>query len=453
MKLNEVSRGIPHLEDLSASDFIEVVSNLGNCEITEKVDGSQILFGMDEHGLYTSRETKGGPRVYAAEDYDLKFSTTYMRSAHKLLETVLPELKGAGLKPGDQVEAEVLYGELPNVVPYSADRNYLIFLRTTEGTVNIDRLKQKLIGHSLSITLEAPFTPDGRTIELREESNLWMFSRTPIIKTKLPSLAVQLKEMKKFLVTIDKVTGKTYESILTTPLNKIPEWVVAGTWKDIKEHLKEKKEYISGMLLEGHMMPIKEVLLNQLVRKTASPFGPLLEDGGWVEGVVLKDTFGNMVKLVDKNKFGIIREDAWRVRNQLTESARSVDGDHSFLGGLRVQMAQALGHAELGTTQAKRYLTRGIPLTEGINAKSVKEYWLNILDLKESELTGILDKYEKEANLVPATSARFLATSIKKRTTEAFAEMFQKIDGYRNRTIQAKTPDDLLVILIGKHLT
>src|SRR5690606_18542104 len=114
-------------------------------------------------------------------------------------------------------------------------------------------------------------------------------------------------------------------------------------------HLKEKKEYINDVVLEGHMMLIKEILLNQLVRKTASPFGPLLEDGGWIEGVVLKDSSGNMVKLVDKNKFGVIREDAWRVRNQLTERARSIDGNHSFLGGLRVQMAQALGHAELGT--------------------------------------------------------------------------------------------------------
>lgn len=452
MNLNEVSRGIPHLEDLSVSDFINVVSCLENYEITEKVDGSQILFGLDEHGFYTSRETKGGTRVYAAEDYDLKFSTTYMRSAHKLLEAVLPELKGAGLKPGDQVEAEVLYGELPNVVPYSADRNYLIFLRTTEGTVNIDRLKQKLIGHSLSITLEAPFTPDGRTIELREESNLWMFSRTPIIKVKLPSLAVQLKEMKKFLNTKDAITGKTYESIIATPLNKIPEWVAAGTWKDIKEHLKEKKEYINGMLHEGHMMPIKEILLNQLVRNTASPFGPLLEDGGWVEGVVLRDHDGAMVKLVDKDKFGTIRENAWRVRNQLTESARSIDGDHSFLGGLRVLMARALGHAELGTTQAKRYLSRGIPLTEGINAKSVKEYWLGILDLKESELIGILDKYEKE-EMVSAKTGLAHERPIKQRTREAFAETFQKINDFKVSTVQAKTPTDLLEILIGKHLT
>ena len=454
MKLNEVSRGIPHLEDLSIDDFITIVSCLEDYEITEKVDGSQILFGLDEHGFYTSRETKGGTRVYTAEDYDLKFSTTYMRSAHKLLEAVLPELKGAGLKPGDQVEAEVLYGELPNVVPYSADRNYLIFLRTTEGTVNIDRLKQKLIGHSLSITLEAPFTPDGRTIELREESNLWLFSRTPIIKTKLPSLSVQLKEMKKFLNTKDQTTGKTYETILATPLNKIPEWVEAGTWKELKSHLKEKKEYINGMLLEGHMMPIKEILLNQLVRKTASSFGPLLEDGGWIEGVVLKDSSGNMVKLVDKNKFGVIREDAWRVRNQLTESARSIDGDHSFLGGLRVQMAQALGHAELGTTQAKRYLSRGIPLTEGINAKSVKEYWLNILDLKESELIGILDKYETEDKGFAETRRGFmLPDAIHKRTMETFAETFEKLSTLKEATIQAGSVEDLLKILIGKHLT
>ena len=120
MKLVEVSRGISHIEDMPVGEIIEILTNLSNYSITEKVDGAQILFGIDDNGFYTSRETKGGERIYNEADYGITFASTYMRSAHKLLEQMLQALKGAGLRLGDQVEAEVLYGQVPNVVPYSA---------------------------------------------------------------------------------------------------------------------------------------------------------------------------------------------------------------------------------------------------------------------------------------------------------------------------------------------
>ena len=108
MIINEVSKGITHIEDLSVGKFVSVVKNISEYEITEKVDGAQLLFGIDNIGFYTSRETKGGRRIYNQSEYGLKFSETYMRSAHVLLESVLPLMKSAGLWPGCQVEAEVL---------------------------------------------------------------------------------------------------------------------------------------------------------------------------------------------------------------------------------------------------------------------------------------------------------------------------------------------------------
>src|ERR1700679_3502530 len=109
----EISKGITHIEELPTTEFIKVVKNLHEYEVTEKVDGAEILFGIDEIGFYTSREAKGGIRIYNESDYGMGFPTTYMRSAHKLLEQSLSELRAAGMRPGDQVEAEVLYGELP----------------------------------------------------------------------------------------------------------------------------------------------------------------------------------------------------------------------------------------------------------------------------------------------------------------------------------------------------
>jgi len=453
MIINEISRGITHIEDLSVKEFLDTVRHISKYEITEKVDGSQILFGIDSNGFYTSRETKGGARIYAAEDYGVSFQTTYMRSAHVLLEYVLPQLKSAGLRRGDQVEAEVLYGELPNVVPYSKDTNYLIFLRTTEGTVNIDRLKQKLDGQSLSIVLASPFTDDGRNIELREETNIWNFSRVPVLEnTLLPiSLSLYISKVEKILNKVDPITQQPIGVLLETPLNKIPAWL-DGEWKEIKEHIKREREYNYIPMFEKHIKHVKEVLLDSLVRNKQSGFGPLVEDGGWIEGVVLRHkSTGKMIKLVDKEVFGTIREAAWEKRNSLTEKAKGVNSCTSFMGRVLLDMATAIGHPKLGTMQAKNYLRKAGAITEDrINAlsidtdfASVKSYWVSLLNIRESDLSKELDKYARDVNELRA---------VRQRTLETFALTFEKIRNLRGDTMKATSIDGLFIALVGKQL-
>ena len=453
MIINEISKGITHIEDLSVKEFLNTLKNISEYEITEKVDGSQILFGIDGNGFYTSRETKGGTRIYAAEDYGVSFQTTYMRSAHALLEHALPQLKSAGLRRGDQVEAEVLYGELPNVVPYSKDTNYLIFLRTTEGTVNIDRLKQKLDGQSLSISLMSPFTDDGMSINLREETNAWLFSRVPVLENKIESnlLSPYISKIEKILNKKDPITQQPIGVLLETPLNKIPSWL-NGEWKEIKEYIKREREYSYIPMLETHIKHIKEILLHHLVRNAKSGFGPLVEDGGWIEGVVLRhSTTGKMVKLVDKEVFGTIREAAWEKRNSLTEKAKGVNSCTSFMGRVLLDMATALGHPELGTMQAKNYLRKAGTITEDrINAlsidadfDSVKSYWVSLLNIRESDLSRELDKYARDVNELRA---------VRQRTLETFALTFEKIRNLRDDTLKATNIDGLFIALVGKQL-
>ncbi len=459
MIINEISKGIAHIEDLSVKEFLGTIQNISEYEITEKVDGSQILFGIDGNGFYTSRETKGGTRIYAAEDYGVSFQTTYKRSAHILLENALPQLKSAGLRRGDQVEAEVLYGELPNVVPYSGDTNYLIFLRTTEGTANIDRLKQKLDGQSLSISLVSPFTDDGENIKLREEENTWLFSRAPILENTLPTdiLNPYIYKIRKILTTVDVITAQSYATILETPLNKIPPWAT-GEWKEVKTHLKERREYIES-LCNTQVAAIKEILLNHLVRNTGSGFGPLKEDGGWIEGVVLKHrTTGKMVKLVDKSVFGTIREAAWERRNSITEMAKGVNSCTSFMGRVLLDMATAIGHPELGTIQAKSYLRKAGTITEDrintlstdIDFGSVKSYWVSLLNIRESDLRHELDKYAKDVNVLKENV--YMTQAVRQRTLETFALTFERIRNLRTSTLAATNINGLFIALVGKQL-
>lgn len=466
MIISEITKGIPHIEDLPVIEFLKVLENLNEYELTEKLDGSQILFGIDEYGFYTSRETKGGRRIYNEADYGSGFSSTYMRSAHTLLEHFLPDLKSAGFRPGDQVEAEVLYGAVPNVVPYSADRNYLIFLRTTEGAVNIDQLREKLQGQSLNVTLVSPFTADGKTISLHEEINTWEFSRAPIISVNLKNLQNEITENKaailRFLKKSSSIKNLTNLTILETALNKRPPWCNPQDWKAVKEEVKDQRTYIQQVLNEKLIPPVKEVLLNHIIRPLHSSFGPTLDDGGWVEGIVFRHkATGKMIKLVDKGKFGIIREEVWKVRNTLIEHAKSINGTHSFLGNMYVNMASALGYPELGTIQAKTYLRKiGVTneerierIADGINIDTVKPYWISLLEQKETDLKIQLDNYENDTKNVPSRYGQQLFESTKRRTRETFAEIFQSLIRLKNETIHAQVSEDLIYILVGKQLS
>lgn len=462
MILKEISRGIPHIEDLSTPEFLSVLRNLKEFSATEKVDGSQILFGIDEHGFYTSRETKGGDRVYAVEDYEISFSTTYKRSAHKLLESVLPQLKEAGLKPGDQVEAEVLYGALPNVVPYSEDSNYLIFLRTTEGSVNIDRLKQKLDGLSLSISLVSPITEDGKSIHLVENTNNWEISRVRQMPVYMEQVSRKIRKKLAEVVDLLKqpsgIKNLSNAVIESTPLNKRPEWCETEEWRFVKEDIRTKKEELRAQLQEGLFLEIKEILLDSMVRPFTSDYGPLDCEGGWIEGVVLRhEPTGKMVKVVDKNTFGVVREFAWQVRNSLTERARGINDNYSFLGGLHVGLATALGHPELGTMQCKKYYKQMV--VESVNIDSIKEYMLSLVEQKRFELEGILDKYENEKSTLvlketPNTTMGSVSYkgAIDNRTKETFATLFEQLEVLEQNVRKALTFDDLVKALAGRYL-
>lgn len=465
MIIKEISKGITHIEDLPVNDFISTLNSLHEFEITEKLDGAQIIFGIDENGFYTSRETKGGVRIYNENNYPLSFSSVYMRSAHRLLEEALPKLIEADLKIGDQIEAEVLYGEVPNVVPYSADINYLIFLRTTEGYANIDRLKQHLSENTLSIPLIVPFTDDGKNINYRLKENVWKFSRVPKVTTNVAKIQADVRsginDINFYMNRPSGINSQKNRIIESTPLNKRPDWCEPQDWKYTKELIREKKEEIKKELKENYIPKIKSILLKHLVTSQHSKFGPLLEDGGWIEGVVLRHTrTGKMIKIVDKQVFGVIRKSAWEVRNRLTESAKGIENPSSFMGKLLVNMATSLAHPELGTIHAKNHLRklgetneeRLRVIAENTHFQSVQKYWNSLLQLTLVFLEEDLDKYEKEAKSLFEGPGGIFARAIRNRTLESFAQTFEKILTLREQTQQAKNSRDLIIILVGKQL-
>lgn len=306
---------IKHFEDLPIKELREILDTLSEYEPTEKLDGSRLLFGLDEQGqFYTSR---GNNKVYSVTDYEINFSTTFQRFGHLALQESHQKLLAAGMLPGDQVEVEVLHGELPNVVPYSKDTSYIIFLRTTAGTANIDRLESEFSGHSLSLALLSPFTESGKEILYKTVNSTWKFARTPVIEYNSGLLEhylrPKIKALDKFLQENSGYSGLSNHDLATLNLSKIKVGVDREVAKTIREEARItiRTQYIGK---------IKEVLLDHIVRRRGSKFGSVTH--GWIEGVVMRHKkTGKMFKLIDKDIFGIAHKFVWQVRNAIDRSS------------------------------------------------------------------------------------------------------------------------------------
>lgn len=488
MRLKQVltNEGIRHIEDVAVDTFIDALRNFDQYEISEKVDGSNIQFGLDTHGFYTSREEFGGKRVYEEADYPMSFATTFQRSAHAALEKVLPiMMRQGGLREGDRIDCEVLYGALPNAIRYTNETNRIILLRVVEGNADIGQLRTALDGQTVAVSLNVPYTTDGKTIETAEETNLWSFEQTPSVSGDSVS---QTDAMAKITGLLDKldtylrqpsgIAQFSNAEILALPLNKRPSNVAVHDWRTLKILVKDKKLEIQNVVYRedketgeriGFKAEIKDVLLNELVRKIKSAFGPEIEDGGWIEGVVFthKDS-GDMFKVVDKDIFMGIKEFLWKARHDISDNPKSVNTIVSFLGELMAGLSSSIGMPELGTMQAKRVLRkRGSNREEILNNvasefdfNTIKPYWGNFLEQKKGELEQRLKEYQAQQSDYKTDidfgdggkREFYYDEEINKRTLEVYAELFKRIETMQMAVEDADSEQDLVMALVGKQL-
>ena len=116
-----LQEGIAHLEDLPVQRFIKTVETLKDKIITEKLDGSNLWFGFDPKGFFTSREGKSSKtaRFYSVSDYAPVAAYNGFRAAHLALESVkadiMQELKEEDLIRKIQILEHYKYHFLQNL--------------------------------------------------------------------------------------------------------------------------------------------------------------------------------------------------------------------------------------------------------------------------------------------------------------------------------------------------
>ena len=156
-----------HIEELTKPLMVEVINNLGKMEITEKIDGSNLVFGYDENGqFYTSRSNKGQKeQFFSNEDYGDSPVNNAFKAAHAALSATV----GSKPIPGTSYEIEILYGRQPNAVVYGSNR--IVFI---DSFPNIPL-------ETVTVTTQMIFTDDGISLYPKRVTSTWHFSQVPKI--------------------------------------------------------------------------------------------------------------------------------------------------------------------------------------------------------------------------------------------------------------------------------
>lgn len=463
--------GISHIEDLAVDEFLRAVRFGNEMIVTEKLDGANLSFGFDGTGnFYTSREGKGGKQFYSVDDFGNNFWEVGFKAAHLALEKVAPRIRKANVMTlGDLVECEILFGALPNTVPYSGDINQIVFLRAVAGSLNIEELHALLDGKTVSVALKnVPYTVDGKTISKTNASYTWRFVKVPSVDPKLVSrafsskvLEYKLDELERFLTAPSGIMDFSNVEVISLPLNKRPDRVHKDKWALVLPDLKRKKAELIKQF-DSFKLDIKDQLLDSLVRNVSSAFGPDVKDGGWIEGLVFRDPKTNtLFKLVDKNVFTMFNKFNWGMRNLLKSTGAS--RLRSLLGKTYLTMAEEIGHPQVATSSARRYVQelgnspeeRLAALSKGIKLEDVRNSWLLQLDKTQKVAQRILDWYEKNKqkltkNVTVGSKQYSLKYdgAIDEKTKQSFATLFAEIAAVKQAVQTAKTPAQLVSLLV-----
>ena len=471
--------GITHIEELSPRQFINTVKTLNSKIVTEKLDGANLWFGVDERGLYTSREgkSKTSNRFYDVSDYPTVSNYNGFRAAHLALEKV-EDIILKHFKDGDQAEIEVLYGRQPNTVTYGIeDKSFIVILRPVGSTTqeSVDALSKALNKKQVTVKSKIVHSPDGESVQVTDTDMIWQFTNVDPIDSKKIDISETndlLSKMEDFLSDNNSVlSDKTNEEVAELSLNSIP--------KEQREQAKAERERVNNYILDTFTKPIKDLLLGKFVRKIkpflqADKIHPS-EDIG-VEGVVVRDPeTGEQTKIVDKDVFTAVNTFNSAIRNHIAGLVRTDKQDAPIelrggaYGQAKIRIADLLGARELALSSGtKKFVNKFKADTPQATAKaladslnidnleSVKIKIAAILKNTSKEIQKILEKFKAEAadfRLKLKTDKEIgISPEVMQRTLTAFAETKQDINDVASRVQSSKSPEELVLALYGKTI-
>lgn len=474
-----LQEGISHIEDLSNEEFISTVENIQDKVVTEKLDGANLWFGIDDIGLFTSREGKSPKkaRFYDVKDYPEVANYNGFRGAHLALEKMEFTIR-KHLKEGDLVEVEVLFGRQPNTVTYGVSgKNFIVILRGVGGTdeAKVAALANALNDKSTTVESTVVSSQDGEGLTASKESMVWEFAKVAPIKAqklKTGEVSKILNAFKSFLTQPSSVEGYTNGELSTLGMGSVP--------KANRPDVKLAKEKLNDEILTKFKIPIKDLMLNGFVRKIK----PFLQDKDnlhpaediGVEGVVIRDPVtGSQTKIVDKDVFTAINAFNSAVRSQISGLVKTTDQEATtesrggVFGQARIRIADVMGNRDLalssGVKRIISFFKKGTPeetaerLAETLNIESIgstKAKVVAILNNALTDINSILESFKKDAEqytLTLKTGKEIgISPTVMSKTLTAFAETKKEIKEIISAVAKSKTPAELVMALYGRTI-
>ncbi len=476
------SSSIKHLEDLDVRSFIAAVRKIGTMQVTEKLDGAQLWFGLDEDGdLFTSRAGKNASaeRFYSEQDYPYFAAYNGFRGVQAALKEKEADIKKV-LSAGDTIELEILYGRQPNAVSYGLDgKNFVAILGGADGTSDAvaDRLEEVLKNQEATVKTAIVDTPDGVNLDRKPMTQTFVFVGVQKINPDLLQsidLEKELSALEKFLDEKSGVGEYSNFELMSLSLSTIPMASRADA--------KAIKDKAIAEVKSKYKVTIKNDLLNNFVSKVKPALSAADlsddEDNG-VEGVVLKDpTTGELIKIVDKDGFSTLNQFNFAVRNQIAGPIRTLDADApleargGIVGQMKIRIADLFGNKELALGRGAKKIfgdAKGANATETLKNVAAT---LNgsddfngasrkieaVIGATLDELSNLLEDFKKhkndEANTyklkLKSGKALGLSPEVVKRTLMTFAETKRNLVELLEKTKAAKSFDQLVGVIYGK---
>lgn len=474
MTHHKISEGIDHVEDLSLGEFIAVLKNLPQFDAFEKLDGAQLWFGLDEEGkLFTSREGKrsNAERKYKSSDWAMRSNLDQFRAAHAALFR-FDDIITSVLQPGDTVEAEVLFGNQPNTVSYGmGNRSFLALLRGVNDTPDdrVQALLTALSGKTADVKIETLVTDDGeklRTMPLMTTFEFTTAQQIDSAKLKISEVQASIQKLEAFLDNQSAIEGYTNGELAAVSLNQVP--------MEKREAVKQAREELVATIESDFKLPIKQQLLNKLVRNSSSQLAdPEDKNNVDIEGIVLRDPVsGRQVKIVDKDLFTTVNKFNQAARSRIQSALQTTNPDASLesrgglLGELRIRIAEMLGNRELAKASNLRKLVQ--PLKGATAADTVRAFAasLNIDDFQELKLKTLamisstskqlkaeLENFKKEKEQFKLKlkngKEMKLSPDVVKKTLVSFAEAKSNLQDLFDKVKGADDLPQFLAVIYG----
>ena len=443
---------IQHIDEIPATEMVRVVELLPTSKTSIKMDGANLWFGIDQQGLYVSREgkNKSAGKIFSPGDFEDVAPNDQFKAALAALQAVKTPISDI-IKEGDVVEVEVLFGSQPNVVKYHESDNEatIVFLRMVSGDTGpgaIIKLGAVLQNRPVQVSCDVKTSPDGTQIETETIDVTFNFKANKQYNTseifQLADLEPELSNLKSAMSSPSEIEGLTNAQLEVAKANDA-----------------NKRQKINCILYLSKLKTALKIKISDLMSQK-------IDNKMDKEGFVVYVGENEVYKVVDKDHFAKINEFFQKNRKTAVGTVLTTDplADPSKRGGIvgetKIQLAKYLGKPDFARAQ-----TVNASMKELGKEEFLKQFSIPDLQIAKNKMIAIIDS---GINLLNVHNNRFsklrggelqigdskfsYTAPVINRTKIANAEAFNELNKIKENVIAAKDNEELIASIFGRFI-